>query len=138
MTYPTTDEIIDDFDFFDDWQERYQYIIDLGKSLLPMDDALKESTNLVQGCQSDVWLVTAIEDNRLHLLLDSDALIVKGLLVLVLAAFNNKTANEIIAFDIEGYFSKLDLFRHLSPTRGNGVRAVVNKIATLAFIEQKK
>jgi cysteine desulfuration protein SufE len=63
---------------------------------------------------------------------------VKGLLVLVLAAFNNKTANEIIDFDIDSYFSKLDLFRHLSPTRGNGVRAVVNKIAVIASIQQGK
>ena len=138
MTYPTTTEIIEDFEFFDDWQERYQYIIDLSKSLPPMAASLKEPANLVQGCQSNVWLSTTLKDNHLHLLLDSDALNVKGLLVLVLAAFNDKTADQIINFDIDNYFSKLDLFRHLSPTRGNGVRSVVNKVVMIATRQQKK
>ena len=132
MTYPTTAEILDDFEFFDDWQERYQYIIDLGKSLPEMPESLKEPANLIRGCQSNVWLSTDIQDSRLQLQLDSDAIIVKGLLILVLAAFNDKTASEIIAFDVDDYFSQLDLFRHLSPTRGNGVRAVVSKIAEIA------
>ena len=132
MTYPTAAEILDDFEFFDDWQERYQYIIDLGKSLPEMPEFLKEPSNLIRGCQSNVWLSMDIKEGRLQLQLDSDAIIVKGLLILVLAAFNNKTASEIINFDVDGYFSKLDLFRHLSPTRGNGVRAVVSKIGEIA------
>jgi len=132
MTYPTTAEILDDFEFFDDWQERYQYIIDLGKSLPEMPESLKEPANLIRGCQSNVWLSTNIQDGKLQLQLDSDAIIVKGLLILVLAAFNDKTASEIIAFDVDDYFSRLDLFRHLSPTRGNGVRAVVSKITEIA------
>lgn len=132
MTYPTTAEILDDFEFFDDWQERYQYIIDLGKSLPEMPESLKEPSNLIRGCQSNVWLSMNIKEGRLQLQLDSDAIIVKGLLILVLAAFNNKTASEIISFDVDDYFSKLDLFRHLSPTRGNGVRAVVSKIGEIA------
>ena len=132
MTYPTAAEILDDFEFFDDWQERYQYIIDLGKSLPEMPELLKEPSNLIRGCQSNVWLSMDIKEGRLQLQLDSDAIIVKGLLILVLAAFNNKTASEIINFDVDGYFSKLDLFRHLSPTRGNGVRAVVSKIGEIA------
>ncbi|WP_435236470.1 SufE family protein [Psychromonas sp. PT13] len=132
MTYPTTAEILDDFEFFDDWQERYQYIIDLGKSLPEMPESLKVPANLIRGCQSNVWLSTNIQDGKLQLQLDSDAIIVKGLLILVLAAFNDKTASEIIAFDVDDYFSRLDLFRHLSPTRGNGVRAVVSKITEIA------
>jgi len=128
----TTTEIIDDLAFFDDWEERYQYIIDLGRELPAMDAALRTSGRLVKGCQSSVWLEVDQVDGRLLFVVDSDAHIVRGLLVLVLAAFNNKTPTEIVSFNIDAYFQQLDLERHLSPTRGNGLRAIVARIQALA------
>ena len=131
--YPTTDEIIDDLGFFDDWEERYTYIIDLGKELAPMADELRTADRLVKGCQSDVWMdVDTAAEGQLQFNLDSDAFIVRGLLVLVLAAFHNKNPRQILDFDIDGYFEQLDLLRHLSPTRGNGLRAIVAKIQAIA------
>lgn len=124
----TPDEIIDTLSFFDDWEERYRYIIDLGKELPPMDPAEQREENLVRGCQSQVWLVPREEDGRLYFDVDSDAFIVKGLLGVVLAAYNGKRPEEIRDFDIEGYFSDLDLMRHLSPTRGSGLQAMVKQI----------
>ena len=128
----TTAEIIDDLAFFDDWEERYQYIIDLGKELPAIAEELRTPERLVKGCQSSVWLDVARVDDRLLFSVDSDAHIVRGLLVLVLAAFNNKTPAEIVQFDIDDYFQQLDLERHLSPTRGNGLRSIVARIEALA------
>jgi cysteine desulfuration protein SufE len=132
MSLPTTDEILEDLAFFDDWEERYKYIIDLGKDLPEMDDALRTPERLVKGCQSNVWLDVRLENGVLEFSVDSDAHIVKGLLVLVMAAFYGKTAQAINAFDIDGYFQQLDLERHLSPTRGNGLKAIVAKIQSIA------
>ena len=128
----TADDIVDTLTFLDDWEMRYAQIIDLGKQLPPMDDALKTEANLVRGCQSQVWLVMRKIDNRFVIDVDSDALIVRGLAAIVLAAFNNKTAADILAFDIESYFNKLDLLKHISPIRGNGIRAMVERIRTTA------
>ena len=132
MSLPSTDDIVDDLSFFDDWEERYKYIIDLGKDLPPMDPALHTPERLVKGCQSNVWLEVGREGDRLSFQVDSDAVIVKGLLVLVLAAFNDKTPHDILAFDVDGYFRQLDLERHLSPTRGNGLKAIVARIQAIA------
>ncbi|WP_116366912.1 SufE family protein [Parahaliea mediterranea] len=128
----TAADIIDTLSFFDDWEERYKYIIDLGKELPPMDEAKRTDERKIKGCQSQVWIDTALENGRLQMDVDSDAFIVKGLLGVVLAAYNNKTPSEVLAFDIEGYFSELDLIRHLSPTRGNGLRAMVARIRDIA------
>ncbi len=128
----TADDIVETLSFFDSWEERYKYIIDLGKELPSIDDGLKIDENIVRGCQSQVWLVSDGDCDRLTFLVDSDAHIVKGLLAVVLAAFNGKTAKDILDFDVEGYFSQLDLVRHLSPTRGNGLRAMVHKIQEAA------
>jgi cysteine desulfuration protein SufE len=128
----TTDEILDDLNFFDDWEERYKYIIDLGKDLPAMGSGLHTSERLVKGCQSNVWLDVSLKQGRLHFTVDSDAHIVRGLLALVLAAYNDKNAADIVAFDVDGYFQQLDLQRHLSPTRGNGLQAIVAKIQAIA------
>lgn len=128
----TTDDILDTLGFFDSWEDRYKYIIDLGKDLPPMDESLHTEDRLVRGCQSQVWIDTSLQDGRLQLTVDSDAFIVKGLLGLVLAAYNNKTPAEIMAFDIDHYFEQLDLLRHLSSTRGNGLRAMVQRIQDIA------
>ncbi|NRB37473.1 MAG: SufE family protein [Pseudomonadales bacterium] len=127
-----TDEILDDLGFFDDWEERYKYIIDLGKDLASMPEHLHTTERLVKGCQSNVWIEVGSEGDKLCFIVDSDAIIVRGLLALVMAAFNNKASAEILAFDIDGYFQQLDLEQHLSPTRGNGLRAIVAKIKAIA------
>jgi cysteine desulfuration protein SufE len=128
----SSDDIIDTLAFFDSWEDRYRYIIDLGKELPAMDDSLRTDDRLVRGCQSQVWIDTAMEDGRLQIAVDSDAFIVKGLLAVVLAAYNNKTPEEALAFDIDGYFDQLELLNHLSPTRGNGLRAMVTRIKAIA------
>ena len=128
----TTTEIIEDLEFFDDWEERYKYIIDLGKELPPFEEQFRLDANLVKGCQSSVWLHSERDNNVFRFSVDSDAIIVRGLLALVLAAFDEKTAAQITDFDIDGYFAEIDLENHLSPTRGNGLRAIVAKIKALA------
>ncbi len=124
----TVDDIIDSLGFFDNWEERYKYIIDLGKELPAMDASLRTDEYLVRGCQSQVWLVDELRSGKLFFQADSDAFIVKGLLGVVLAAFNGKTSGEILAFDIDAYFTELDLLQHLSSTRGNGLKAMVKRI----------
>ncbi|WP_137166346.1 SufE family protein [Salinimonas lutimaris] len=132
MDLPSSQDIIDDLEFFDDWEQRYQYIIDLGKAIPGLTEEQKLPERLVKGCQSSVWMMSRVENDRIQFDVDSDAVIVQGLLALVLAAYNNKTPKEILAFDIDGYFTELDLERHISPTRGNGLRAIVGQIQTLA------
>ncbi|MCC4275013.1 SufE family protein [Marinomonas communis] len=137
MSLPTTEEIIDDISFFDDWEEKYKYIIDLGKALPEFDDAWRTPERLVKGCQSNVWIQPgstqdAEKGEVLVFSVDSDAVIVRGLLGLVMAAYNEKTPAEVLAFDIDGYFSELDLERHLSPTRGNGLRSIVGRVQAIA------
>ncbi|ALS99348.1 SufE family protein [Lacimicrobium alkaliphilum] len=132
MNLPSSEEIVEDLAFFDDWEQRYQYIIDLGKSIPPMDDSLKTEERLVRGCQSSVWLVSNEQDGKLQFQVDSDAVIVNGLLALVMAAFNDRTPAQILDFDIDGYFRALDLERHITPTRGNGLRAIVARIQAIA------
>jgi len=128
----TADDIIDTLSFFDSWEDRYKYIIDLGKELPPLADELHTDEYIVRGCQSKVWLVHELRDNHLYFQADSDAFIVKGLLGVVLAVYNGKTPAEIAAVDIEGYFSRLDLMQHLSSTRGNGLKAMVKRIQDTA------
>jgi len=124
------DQIRDSFGFFDDWEERYRFIIDLGKSLPALPEADRTEERLVRGCQSLVWLVPTFrpDPGTLHLDIDSDAHIVRGLIAIVLAACNDRTPEEILAFDMESLFAELDLIAHLSPTRGNGLRAMVARI----------
>jgi len=128
----TSEDIVDTLGFFDSWEDRYRYIIDLGKELPPLPESLHTDDRLVRGCQSQVWMEITEQDGRLQLAVDSDAFIVKGLLGVVLAAYNNRTPAEVLAFDIDGYFEELELLRHLSPTRGNGLRAMVARIRAAA------
>jgi len=123
----SVEDIVDTLSFFDAWDDRYKYIIDLGKELPGMTEADRTEKRLIRGCQSQVWLKTW-GDHRLWFDADSDAFIVKGLLGIVLAAYNGKTAEQIANFDIEDYFEQIELLQHLSPTRGNGLRAMVQRI----------
>lgn len=128
----TAGDIVETLGFFDSWEERYKYIIDLGKELPAMDDAQKTEDNIVRGCQSQVWIDSSVRDDKIFLEVDSDAFIVKGLLGVVLAAYNRKSPQEVLSYDINAYFDQLGLIKHLSPTRGNGLRAMVNNIRELA------
>ena len=128
------DEVRSAFELFDDWEDRYRFILDLGRSVPQLDPEMKTDDRLVRGCQSLVWLVPRLDagSGRLHLEIDSDAHIVRGLIAIVLAAYDGNQPREILNFDIEGLFSELDLMRHLSPTRGNGLRAMVARIRSVA------
>lgn len=128
----SADDIVETLGFFDNWEERYKYIIDLGKELPPLPPEHQIEQNLVRGCQSQVWLIHREEGGRLYFDADSDAFIVKGLLGVVLAAYNGKTPAEVLDFDIEGYFERLNLLKHLSTTRGNGLKAMVARIQAIA------
>ena len=128
----SSDDVLDNLSFFDDWEERYKYIIDLGKQLPTMPTSKQTEEYLLRGCQSQVWIDSELQDGQLVLEADSDAHIVRGLLAVVLAAYNHKAPKDILAFDIEDYFTKIDLLKHLSPTRGNGIRSMVKRIQDTA------
>ena len=131
---PSLEDIRSAFRFFDDWEDTYRFIIDLGRSLPTLAPAQKTDDRLVRGCQSQVWLVPALdaESGRLRLAIDSDAHIVRGLIAIVLAACDDRPPADILAFDIERLFAELDLIGHLSPARGNGLRALVGEIREAA------
>lgn len=126
-------DIVEAMTFLDDWETRYGYIIDLGRDLPAMPDAFKTEVRLLRGCQSQVWIAHQQIDGKLHFMVDADAHIVRGLIAIVLAACNAATPSAIIATDMDAYFAKLDLVRHLTPTRGNGLRALVGRIRQLAY-----
>ena len=128
------EELKETFGFFDSWEDKYRFVIELGRDLEPLEDADKVEANLVRGCQSQVWLAASYDEagNKLSLTIDSDAHIVRGLIAIVLAAYNNRSPAEILAFDIEALFDELQLLAHLSPTRGNGLRAMVARIRSTA------
>jgi cysteine desulfuration protein SufE len=128
----TIDQIIADFEFLDDWEDRYRYLIELGRALPPMPESDHTEANKVRGCASQVWLVTAPQrgDGRtiMHFRGYSDALIVRGLVAVALALFDGKSPEEIRATDAEAVFDQLDLRAHLTAQRSNGLRALVDRI----------
>jgi len=128
----TPEDIVEALSFFDSWEDRYKYIIDLGKELPALPPENRTEENLVRGCQSQVWLTHRAEGGKLYFEADSDAFIVRGLLGVVLAAYNARTPQQIQAFDITAYFDSLNLLKHLSATRGNGLQAMVQRIKALA------
>jgi cysteine desulfuration protein SufE len=126
------EEIIEEFSLFEDWEDKYSYIIDLGKKLSPLDDKHKIDHNMVVGCSSQVWFIPYKDNyNKYFFLADSDAYIVKGLIAILLRIFSGKTAEEIQNINIEDFFLSLGLKQHLSPNRSNGFFAMVNKIKKL-------
>lgn len=128
----TREEVAETLGLLDDWEERYRYVIELGQQLAPMGADQRVDEHLVRGCQSQVWLSHRHLDGRVWYLIDSDAHIVRGLAAIVLSAYNGRTPEEIAAFDIEAWFAKLDLVNHLSPARGNGLRAMVGQMVAAA------
>jgi cysteine desulfuration protein SufE len=126
-------ELKETFEFFDDWEDKYRFVIDLGKELPDISEEYKTDTNLIRGCQSQVWAThNHNPDGTLHFQLDSDAFIVRGLISIVLMALNDKSPTAIVDFDMDELFAELDLISHLSPTRGNGLRAMIAKIKSVA------
>jgi len=123
----TIENIKDDLDFFDDELDKYEYIIDLGKKLQEIEESDKIERNLVQGCTSQVWLVTKITDEKLYVTGTSDAIIVKGLVYIILSIFNEKTLQEIREFDIN-ILNELGLAEIITPNRQSGVQGMIKKI----------
>ncbi|MDG1690998.1 MAG: SufE family protein [Alphaproteobacteria bacterium] len=120
--------LLEDFALFDDWEERYRFIIELGNGLAPLTDAEHDDTNKVPGCVSQVWLVTEAQGDTLAFRGDSDAHIVRGLVAILLDLYKGKTRAEIATFDAESAFSQLGLSEHLTPQRSNGFYAMVQRI----------
>lgn len=132
----TIDRIMQNFEVLADWEERYRYIIELGRNLPPLEVEHKSEANRVQGCVSNVWLITDVRDGDppvIEFRADSDAQIVKGLVAILLALYSGKTAREILTADIRNIFVKLDLAKHLSINRANGFAAMVKRIHELAL-----
>lgn len=126
----TLEELIENFEFLDDWEDRYRYLIDLGRELPPLEEAARIDANKVEGCMSQVWLVAegTGAEAPLTLRADSDAAIVKGLIAVLLIAFSGKTPAQILATDIGSQFARIGLEQHLSPSRTNGLHAMIETI----------
>jgi cysteine desulfuration protein SufE len=125
-------QIIADFSVYDDWMDKYTYLIELGNELAPIDPAYKVEQNLIRGCQSRVWLQQRMEGDHLFFDAESDALIVKGLVALLMKVYSGRTPQEIL--DAEPYFiDEIGLRQHLSPTRSNGLMAMVKQIKLYAL-----
>ncbi|HEX7815378.1 SufE family protein [Dyella sp.] len=124
-------EIADEFAFFSDWTERYQYLIDLGKRLPPFPEAWKTEENRVLGCQSMVWMVPSGDAQKLHFVATSDSAIVSGLIALVLRVYSDRSAQDIVATEPR-FIDAIGLAKHLSPTRSNGLAAMLVKIKAYA------
>jgi cysteine desulfuration protein SufE len=129
------DEIIDNFALLDEWDDRYRYVIELGRALAPLPDDARNDANKVQGCASQVWLSTRATPNGaagpvMHFVGDSDAHIVRGLIAILLALYSERPAREILDTDAIALFEKLGLREHLTPQRSNGFRSMVDRIKT--------
>lgn len=126
------DELIENFEYFDSWEEKYQYVIDLGHQLEPLEDEYKTDEWKVQGCQSQVWLVPQINNGIYHFKGDSDAILVRGIISIVLMIYNDKNAEQIKSIDVAKIFAKLGLEENLTPSRRNGMLSMVKKIRQYA------
>jgi cysteine desulfuration protein SufE len=131
----TIDTIRDDFAFLDDWEDRYRYVIELGRTLEPLSEAAHNDLNKVRGCVSQVWLESEMKTNAeggkiLHYRGDSDSHLVRGLIAIAIALFSDRTPEQILAVDAVAAFRALGLEQHLTPQRSNGVRAMIERIRT--------
>lgn len=125
-------EIIDEFSAFDDWMDKYQMIIDLGNELPPLDPEFKTEDNLIEGCQSRVWLHAQFSNGLIHFEADSDAIITKGLIGLLIRVLSDHTPQEILDCDVH-FIDEIGLTQHLSPTRSNGLLSMLKQIKTYAL-----
>ncbi|HEX4887238.1 MAG TPA: SufE family protein [Luteibaculaceae bacterium] len=128
-------KLIEEFEFLGDWMEKYEYIIDLGKELEPMAESLKTESNKIKGCQSQVWLFPSKKDGEIHFSADSDALITKGIIALLLRVINHQEASAIAAYDFR-FVDAIGLKEHLSPNRSNGLVSMIKQIKLYALALQ--
>ncbi len=131
------EEIIDEFSMFDDWMDRYQYIIDLGKSLPMINTDYKLDENLIKGCQSKVWLYSELKNDHLIFTADSDAILTKGIVALLLRVYSDQKAADILAAETS-FIDEIGLKEHLSPTRANGLVSMLKQIKMYAIALQAK
>ena len=128
--------LIQDFEFFEDWTQKYEYMIELSKGLDKMDQEMKSDKNIIKGCQSKVWLHADYSDGKIKFLADSEAIITRGIIAILLMVFNNKTPDEIINSDIS-FIGKIGLKEHLSPNRANGLYSMIKQIKFYAIAYSK-
>jgi cysteine desulfuration protein SufE len=131
------EEIIDEFSMFDDWMERYEYIIELGKSLPIINDDYKLDENLIKGCQSKVWLYSELENDTIKYTADSDAILTKGIAALLLRVYSGQKPADILTAETK-FIDEIGLKEHLSPTRANGLVSMVKQIKMYAIAQQTK
>jgi cysteine desulfuration protein SufE len=132
------DEIIDEFAMFDDWMQRYEYIIELGKNLPLIEEEFKTEDNIIKGCQSKVWLKGEQNDDKVTFTADSDAILTKGIIAILIRVFSNQKASDILNADMD-FIDEIGLKEHLSPTRANGLVSMIKniKMYALAFDAMK-
>jgi cysteine desulfuration protein SufE len=130
-------EIVEEFDFFDDWDDKYGFIIDMGKNLKGLEPEFKTEDNIIKGCQSQVWLHAFLEDDKIIFQAESDAIIVKGIVGMLLRVFSNQTPSDILNSDIF-FMEKIGMAKHLSPTRANGLVSMVKQIKLYALAFKTK
>lgn len=128
-------EIVNEFSFFDDWMQRYEHMIELGKSLPLIPEVYKTDDNIIKGCQSKVWVHAELEDDKLHFTADSDAIITKGIIALLIRVFSNQHPSDILNADTT-FIDQLGLKEHLSPTRANGLLSMIKQIKLYAIAFQ--
>ncbi len=129
------EEIIDEFAMFDDWMQRYEYMIELGKSLPLIDEQYKTDDNLIKGCQSKVWVHAELKDNKIVFTADSDAIITKGIVAILIRVFSNQYPKDIIEANTD-FIDDIGLKEHLSPTRANGLVSMIKQIKMYAIAYQ--
>ena len=132
MANPDFEDLVETFEFLEDWEDRYRHVIDMGKAMPPLEDALRVPATKVHGCASQVWLVPQIKDGVFTLRGESDAMIVRGLLAVLLALYNNQPVAEVSKIDAGAELGRLGLNDHLSAQRSNGLRAMVERIRETA------
>lgn len=129
------EEIIDNFSLFDDWEEKYEYVIDIGKKLFPLDDRFKLEENIIKGCQSTVWLVADYKDGKVFFHADSDAIIVKGLVSMLIQVLSGHSPQEILDANM-GFINEIGMMKHLAQTRSNGLVAMIKQMKNYALAYQ--
>jgi len=132
MASPAFEEIVEDFEFLEDWEDRYRYVIDQGKAMVPLDEALKVPATKVDGCASQVWLHPQIKDGVFRFDGESDAMIVRGLIAVLRALYNGLPVAEVVRVDARQELQRLGLNEHLSAQRSNGLRAMIGRIGEVA------
>jgi cysteine desulfuration protein SufE len=131
------EEIVEEFSLFDNWEDKYEYLIDMGKKLPKLDDAHKKEENKIRGCQSTVWMVSAYKDGRIFYKADSDAMIVKGLISMLIRVFSGQKPADIVAADMK-FIDAIGMSTHLAQTRSNGLRSMIKQMKLDAMVWASK